>query len=58
MLENGGRKLRFEEKNNAVSEVLKALHQRGLEIEKIDVRRPTLEDAFLRLTGKKQEAKA
>ncbi len=54
-IENGGSKLRFEEKNQAVNEVLKALHRRGLEIEKIDVRRPTLEDAFLKLTGKKQE---
>ena len=53
LIENGGRKLRFEEKNSAVTEVLKALHVRGLEIEKIDVRRPTLEDAFLKLIGKK-----
>ncbi len=49
-----GKKLRFEEKNNAVSEVLKALHGRGFEIEKIDVRRPTLEDAFLKLTKRKK----
>ncbi len=51
--EEDGRRLRFEEKENAVNEVLKALHQRGFEIEKIDVRRPRLEDAFLKLTGKK-----
>ena len=55
LIENGGRKLRFEEKNSAVTEVLNALHARGLEIEKIDVRRPTLEDAFLKLIGKKVE---
>jgi len=48
-LEEKGRKLRFEEKNNAVAEVLKTLHQRGIEIQKIDVRRPTLEDAFMKL---------
>ena len=52
-LEEKGRKLRFEEKNNAVSEVLKVLHGKGFEIEKIDVRHPTLEDAFLKLTKKK-----
>jgi ABC-2 type transport system ATP-binding protein len=54
VLEEEGRKLRFEESNNAVSEVLKALHSRGLEIERIDVRRPTLEDAFLKLIHKKK----
>ncbi len=53
VVENGGRKLRFEEKNSAVSHVLRVLHERGYEIEKIDVRRPTLEDAFLKLIGKK-----
>jgi len=56
VLEEGGRKLRFEEKNQAVSTVLKVLHQRGMEIEKIDIRRPTLEDAFLRLIRKNEEA--
>jgi len=52
--EENGKRLRFEEKENAVNEVLKALHQKGFEIERIDVRRPTLEDAFLKLTGKKE----
>ena len=55
-IEDGGRKLRFEEKKTAVNEVLKSLHNHGVEIEKIDVRRPTLEDAFLKLIGKRQEA--
>lgn len=55
-LEEGGRKLRFEEKDNAVAQVLKSLNRLGLEVEKIDVRRPTLEDAFLRLIGKKPQA--
>ena len=54
-VEEGGRKLRFEEKQNAVSTVLKSLHQHGFEIDRIDIRRPTLEDAFLKLIGKKQE---
>lgn len=53
LLDEGGKRLRFEEKNDAVSRVLKALHSHGIEIEKIDVRRPTLEDAFLKLTAKK-----
>lgn len=51
VLEEGGRKLRFEEKNNAVNKVLKALHQRGFEIDRIDVQKPTLEHAFLKLTS-------
>ena len=55
-LEEEGRKLRFEEKNDAVPKILKALHQEGIEIEKIDIRRPTLEDAFLKLVGKKDKA--
>ena len=53
-IENGGRKIRFEERNESVGRVLKSLHRRGIEIEKIDVRRPTLEDAFLKLIGKKE----
>lgn len=52
-LEDDGLILRFEEKTGAVARVLKLLHEKGIEIEKIDVRRPTLEDAFLKLTGKK-----
>lgn len=50
------RMIRFEEKTGITSKVLKALHDKGVEIEKVDVRRPTLEDAFLKLTGRKQEA--
>ncbi len=56
VLENQGRTLRFEEKNSAVSEVLKALHKHEIEIEKIDIRRPTLEDAFLKLIRKNHNA--
>ncbi|MBI3314120.1 MAG: ABC transporter ATP-binding protein [Candidatus Omnitrophica bacterium] len=55
VLENEGKKLRFEEKNNAVAKVLKVIHNRGIEIDKIDIRRPTLEDAFLRLIRKKED---
>lgn len=53
VLENEGMKLRFEEKNNAVNTVLRTLHHHGCEIERVDVRRPTLEDAFLKLIGRK-----
>ena len=52
-LEEDGKKLTFEEKNDAVAKVLKALHAKGIEVDRIDVSRPTLEQAFLRLTGKK-----
>ncbi len=57
VLENQGRTLRFEEKNNAVSDILKVLHNRGIEIQKIDVRRPTLEDAFLKLIRKNNDGR-
>ena len=53
VLEEQGTKLRFEEKTNAVPSVLKYLHSKNLEVERIDVRRPTLEDAFIRLTAEK-----
>lgn len=47
---NGGLRLEFEEKEGVAGQVLAILHKRGIEIERIDVRRPTLEDAFLKLT--------
>lgn len=49
--ENGGMKLQFEEREGVVNRVLKELHNRSIEIDRIDVRRPRLEDAFLKLTG-------
>jgi ABC-2 type transport system ATP-binding protein len=55
VLEKGGRSLKFEEKNNAVAKVLKGLHTHGIEIERIDIQKPTLEHAFLKLTSRKQE---
>jgi hypothetical protein len=45
--------LQFEEREGVVSHVLKFLYSKGIEVEKIDVKRPTLEDAFLKLTKKK-----
>jgi len=53
ILEEGGLRLRFEEKEGAVNQILQSLHDKGVEIEKVDVRRPTLEDAFLSLVRKK-----
>lgn len=52
-LEADGKKIRFEEKDGAVGRVLAALHGAGAQVEHLDVRRPTLEDAFLRLIRKK-----
>jgi len=51
-LADGGRRISFQEKPGIVSEVLKMLHAKGIEIEKVGVRKPTLEDAFLTLTAK------
>ncbi len=51
---NGGLKLQFEEKEGAVPQVLEFLHKKGIEIERIDVRHPTLEDAFLKMTQKEE----
>jgi len=54
-LEEEGGKLSFEERGELVPKVLKALHESHAEVERIDVRRPTLEDAFLKLTRRKLE---
>ncbi len=54
-LEENGACLRFEETSGMVAQVLKVLHDSGIEIEKVDVRRPTLEDAFLKLVGNRSE---
>lgn len=55
ILEEEGRKLRFEERGELVPRVLKALHDQQAIVEKIDVRRPTLEDVFLKLTAGRQK---
>lgn len=52
-LRNGGRKIEFEEREGVLQKVLKVLYGNGTEIERLDVRRPTLEDAFLKLTKKR-----
>lgn len=49
LVKDDGRRLVVTEGNSRISLVLKELHQRGLEIQNIEVRRPTLEEAFLRL---------
>lgn len=51
-LEEAGTRLRFEDKKDVIGQVLKIIHDLGVEVEKIDVRKPNLEDAFLKLTGK------
>lgn len=56
ILEEEGRKLRFEERGELVPRVLKALHDQKAIVEKIDVRRPTLEDVFLKLTAGRERA--
>lgn len=52
-LRNGGRQVQFEEQEGVVPKALKALYEKGIEVERIDVKRPTLEDAFLKLTKKR-----
>ncbi|MFA6599640.1 MAG: ABC transporter ATP-binding protein [Candidatus Omnitrophota bacterium] len=56
-LEDGGRRIHFEDKNGGLAEVLRVLYRNGLEIEKLDTHQPTLEDVFLKLTGKKIEVR-
>ena len=53
-LEESGRRISFEEKAGLVPRVLKTLQALDQEVEKIDVEHPTLEDAFLKLTGKNE----
>jgi ABC-2 type transport system ATP-binding protein len=40
------------EANEALERLLGALSQRGIELAGVEVRRPTLDDAFLELTGR------
>ena len=53
---NGGTQIHFEEREGVVQRVLRALYERGIEVERVDVRRPTLEDAFLKLTQSKNQS--
>lgn len=48
-LEDDGKRILFLEKNGTVAAALKELYSQGIEVERVDVRRPTLEDAFLKL---------
>lgn len=52
VLEEEGQHIAFEETGGAAARVLKVLHDQKIEIEKIDIRKPTLEDAFLKLVAK------
>ncbi|MSR78397.1 MAG: ABC transporter ATP-binding protein [Candidatus Omnitrophica bacterium] len=47
--EDEGKRLLFLEKNGTVHQVLKELYAQGVQVERVDVHRPTLEDAFLKL---------
>lgn len=53
-LEENSRRLRFDEKTGMLSDVLKMLHDKNIEIESVNVRRPTLEDVFLKLVKRKE----
>lgn len=53
-LEENGKRLRIDEKNGALSDVLKMLHDKNIEVESVNVRRPTLEDVFLKLVKRKE----
>ncbi len=53
VLEESGTILRFEETGQAVARVLKIIHQHAFEIDHIDVRKPSLEDAFLKLVSRR-----
>jgi ABC-2 type transport system ATP-binding protein len=55
---NGNLQIQFEEREETVQKVLRILHDRGLEVERIDVKRPTLEDAFLKLTARKNHSES
>ncbi|MDD5672490.1 MAG: ABC transporter ATP-binding protein, partial [Candidatus Omnitrophica bacterium] len=57
-VESSGRKISFKAGEGAIPAVLKILQGHGVEVEQIDVRRPTLEDAFLKLIGKKGDGGA
>lgn len=52
-LSDDGRQIQFEEQEGFASQVLKALYEKGIEVERIDVKHSTLEEAFLKLTKKK-----
>ncbi len=48
-LEDDGMRIRLLEKEGAINAVFKELCQYGIEVDHLEVRRPTLEDAFLKM---------
>lgn len=48
-LEDQGRRIKFMEAKNKLNRVLGFMHDTGLEIENMDIHKPSLEDAFLKL---------
>lgn len=52
-LADGTRTLRFREDSGILPEILKEIYRLGLSVERVDVRKATLEDTFMKLTGLK-----
>jgi ABC-2 type transport system ATP-binding protein len=53
--ENGVVSVPLRERSGAIAEAVRRLDEAGLPIDDIAVRRPTLDDVFLRLTGRAAE---
>jgi ABC-2 type transport system ATP-binding protein len=51
VLEDGAVLVQLRERNGAIAESVRRLDEAGLGIEDIALRRPTLDDVFLQLTG-------
>ena len=49
-----GRALKFREDSRTLSETLKEVYRLGLSVDRLDVRKATLEDTFIKLTGIKE----
>ncbi len=49
-----GKSLKFREDSRTLSETLKEIYRLGLSVERLDVRKATLEDTFIKLTGLKE----
>ena len=54
MAARDGRTLKFKEDSLVLSETLKQIHRLGLSVEHLDVRKASLEDSFIKLTGLKE----
>ncbi len=54
LLVNGGKTLRFREDSHAVDDILKEIHKVGANVEHLEVKKATLENTFIKLTGLKE----